>query len=117
MSDWHLGADSGISHVPAAALGASDRNWVGNDDSQRNQHGVVALSESPILLSLSWRESKDQPAKAVGTFRLHLDVLLANRLIRVEDERSVRVRFFHDDDGNIYLQSKLSEPRVLVGRT
>jgi hypothetical protein len=116
MTDFHLGADSGISHIPAAALSRADRAWTGNDDSHRNHHGIVSLSESPVKLSLSWREAKERPAKPIGTFRLHLDVLLTNRLIRREDYESVRVRFFHDRDGHVYLQLNLSEPRVLVGR-
>ena len=93
-----------------------DRSWTGNDTSGRAHHGVIPLASSPLELSLSWRESAQHPSKLVGCFRLDLHRLLADGVIRSEDAKFVRVRFFHDLDGGVYLQTKRDAPRVLVGR-
>jgi hypothetical protein len=52
----------------------------------------------------------------VGCFRLDLPQLLAAGLVRLERRGEVRLRFFHDPDGKIYLQTRLDAPRFMLGR-
>jgi hypothetical protein len=52
----------------------------------------------------------------VGCYRLDLERLLKEDLIRVEGPGTVRLRFFHDHDGKVYLQRRLDAPRYLLGR-
>lgn len=106
-----------VQFVASSDRSKPDRRWCGNDDSARNHHGVIPLSSSPVDLELSWKASKNASAKVIGRMRLDLQALLAEGLVRREDSESVRVRFFHDDDGKIYIQTKLDESRFLVGRT
>ena len=106
----------GFERLGTHTLEKTDRIWIGNDDSARNQHGVMRLAESPVTLSLCWRASATKPAVIVGCSRLDLGRLLANGLIRIERNGAVRVRFVHDADGRIYLQVKRGEPRIEAGR-
>jgi hypothetical protein len=92
-----------------------DRIWCGNDNSARQHHGVVALNESPLVLELSWRASKLAAAKYVCCVQLDLPRLVAAGLVRYENSERIRLRFYHDHDGNVYIQTKLGEPRYLVG--
>ena len=105
-----------VQFVASSDLSKPDRRWCGNDDSARNHHGVVPLSSSQVDLELSWKSSKTASAKLIGRMRLDLRALLAEGLVRREDSSSVRLRFFHDHDGKIYIQAKLNEARFLVGR-
>ena len=99
-----------------ASVARANRRWTGNDASARQHHGVVALEASPLILSLSWRSEVGAPAKFVGCYHLDLKRLLKEDLIRVEGAGEVRVRFYHDHDGKIYLQRRLDAPRFLLGR-
>src|SRR5450759_4067908 len=85
---------------------APDRRWCGNDDSARQHHGVVSLAESPLVLELSWRESRTAPKALVCRVRLDLPLLLHEGLVRTEDAAHVRLRFFHDHDGQVYVQCR-----------
>jgi hypothetical protein len=106
----------GFERLGTHTLEKTDRTWIGNDDSARNQHGVIRLAESPVTLRLSWRPSAMRPSVIVGCFRLDLRRLLANGLVRIERAGSVRVRFVHDEHGTVYLQVKRGEPQLEVGR-
>ncbi len=94
----------------------ADRRWCGNDESARQHHGVVALSESPLVLELNWRASKSAAKKRVCLVRLELPWLLGQGLVRREDAKHERLRFFHDRDGKVYIQQNLDGPRYLIGR-
>lgn len=92
------------------------RSWTGNDDSGFQHHGVIALSESPLVLAVSWRPSSARPARSVGCFRLDLRRLLDGDFVRTEGRGKVRLRFFHAGDAGVYVQRRLNTPRYLVGR-
>ena len=92
------------------------RNWTGNDKSQRNHHGKVRLSEDPLCLSLQWKRGPEAQVRLVGHFRLKLKELLLNKYLRQEDDGSLRLRFFHDRDGLIYIQWRSDKPRIPIGR-
>lgn len=77
---------------------------------------MVALAESPLALELSWRASKNAAKKHVCLVRLDLDWPLAEGLVRREGDKHVRLRFFHDHDGKLFIQRSLDGPRYLVGR-
>lgn len=109
-------ATLGITRVSDCVEAGSDRRWVGNDSSQRNRNGVIHLAESPLTLALAWREYREAAEHAIGTFRLDLHRLLEARVIRLENEASVRVRIIHQHSGEIVLQTRLSAPGVLLGR-
>lgn len=93
-----------------------DRHWTGNDASGFHHHGVVALSESPLTLSLQWRVDEDRKPTLVGFFRIDLAALLDGDFIRRDGVGNVRLRFIHAGDGGVYIQRNLSGPRLLVGR-
>lgn len=111
-----LGSESGIERLSDRLDTNALRTWIGNDDSQRNQHGVIPRWDSPLTLALGWRARTGAPIVPVGTFSLDLECLLSRGLIRHEDTERLRVRFIHDRSGSIYLQVRLRDPRVLVGR-
>ena len=105
-----------VAFLRSADSTAPDRRWCGNDDSARAHHGIVALAETPLVLELSWRASKAARKALVCRLRLDLARLLAERLVRAEDAKQVRLRFFHDHDGKVYIQVKQDAPRFLIGR-
>jgi hypothetical protein len=104
----------GCTQLPISLKVSVDRRWVGNDESSRNHHGVIPLSDSPLTLGLSWKAGKGKPAVVVAVLKLDLKILLADGLVRSESADSVRVRFFHDGYGHIYLQTRMGEPRLRV---
>ena len=106
----------GVERLDTGSIATVDRRWAGNDDSARNHNGVVRLSESPLTLALSWRSARKKPAAFVGCFRLDLHQLLTSGLVRIERRGEVRLRFIHDHDGKIYLQSRLNGPRFVLGK-
>lgn len=96
-----------------------DCDWIGNDKSGRHNHNKVSLNSSPLKLRLSWKKSPDHPVHFIGVFDLDLRKLLAAGYVRIEsktDEKEVRLRFYHDVDDVIYIQTKIGEPRLPVGR-
>ena len=99
---------------------ASDiqRDWTGNDESDRNHHGKVRLSEGRLRLRLSWRKSPKDSAHLVGIFDLDLKHLLKAGYIRSEaqSENEVRLRFYHGWDDVISIQVNLKEPSLPIGR-
>jgi hypothetical protein len=105
---------SGCKSLPLRLKDSADRRWIGNDESKRNHNGVIPLADSPLTLALSWRAGKGKPAVVVAVMELDLERLLAEGFIRSEKRDSVRVRFYHDSDGHVYLQTRLGEPRIRV---
>ena len=93
------------------------RRWNGNDRSQRNHNGAVPLSEDPLEIILRWKKSPEHPARPVGCFRLNLRALLEAGYIRADNKLGhVRLRFFHDHDGSIYIEVRPGRPRLLIGK-
>src|SRR5688572_8610330 len=84
------------------------RQWTLRDDNGRHYHNIVRLSESPLYLALSWRETAAAAVKPVGVFRLDLRKLLAKGYIRYESEKgkgdAVRLRVVRRDDGTFCVQ-------------
>ena len=115
---------SDLSHL-ARSLQSSevseiDRDWTGNDEGGRHNQNRVNLDSSPLTLRLSWRKSPDDPAHLIGVFVLDLRRLLADGYVRVEpgtEEKEIRLRFYHDTDDVIYIQTKSDAPKLPVGRT
>lgn len=110
--------ESLVSRVSETALPQHHRRWNGNDASQRNHNGVVSLDDDPLYLRLAWRRSSSAPAVPVGCFRLDLRQLLAEGYGREEPNHPghIRLRFYHADDGVIYIQVNRSGPALAVGR-
>ena len=50
------------------------RDSTGNDNSRRNQTGIVDLGESPLRLRLSWKKSPKDSVHLIGVYDLYLDV-------------------------------------------
>lgn len=99
---------------------ASDirRDWTGNDESNRNHNGKVHLSESPLRLRLSWKESPKHNAHLVGIFDLDLQRLLEAGYVRLDSksENELRLRFYHGWDNVIYIQANMKAPALPIGR-
>jgi len=99
-------------------LKPTHRRWNGNDRSQRNHNGAVPLSDDPLDIVLNWKASPAAPVHPVGCFRLNLADLLSAGYIRLDNKRGhVRLRFFHDNDGCVYIEITHGRPRLLIGKT
>jgi hypothetical protein len=109
-----------VERVPEIPTGIRARRWVLRDDNQQHYHGVVRLSETPVLIELWWKWSATAAERLVGQFALHLPELLAADLIRFEREDmagdEVRVRFYRGSGGVIYVQARSDRPGLPVGR-
>lgn len=92
------------------------RSWTGNDESGCHHHSAIPLRNSPLYLKLAWKRDSQSHTCFVGNFVLNLELLLASGLVRKESSGHVRLRFFHDIDDTIYIQTKCNEPRLAVGR-
>jgi uracil-DNA glycosylase len=94
------------------------RDWTGNDDSARNHHSVVLLSESPLRLRLSWKRGRTGKAQFIGVFDLNLPGLLAAHHVRLEpgETNAIRLRFYHGTDEVIYIQVNSQSPGLPIGR-
>ena len=98
-------------------LRPAHRRWNGNDRSQRNHNGAVPLAEDPFDVVLNWKASPTAPVCPVGCFRLDLAQLLSAGYVRLDKRRGhIRLRFFHDDDGCVYIETAQGRPRLLIGR-
>lgn len=99
---------------------ASDirRDWTGNDESARNHHGKVPLTESPLRLRLSWKKGPTDSAHLIGIFDLDLKQLLKAGYIRYEpkSQSEVRLRFYHHWDNVIYIQVNSKGKGLPIGR-
>ncbi len=114
---------SNLSHLARrlqrSEVSGVDRDWTGNDESGRHHHNKVSLNSSPMRLRLSWKRSSEDAVHLIGVFELDLRRLLADGYVRVEpktEAREIRLRFYHDADGVIYIQTKIGEPRLPVGK-
>ena len=102
-------------HVEDSEMPPAHRSWTGNDTSQREQHERVRIVETPLFLHLSWRKDRTAQPVPVANLKLDLTGLLAGHYIRKDGDGHARLRFFHDDDGSICIQTKSGEPRLVVG--
>jgi hypothetical protein len=106
-----------LSEIPSTTR---PRRWVLRDDNQQHYHGVVRLSDSPVLIELRWKSSASAPEQPVGCFALHLPELLAADLVRFEREEvagdEVRVRFHRGSGGVVYIQTRSDRPSLPIGR-
>ena len=114
---------SNLSHLAqrlqSSEVSGVDCDWTGNDESGRHNHNKVSLNSSPMRLRLSWKRSPDDHVHLIGVFDLDLRKLLADGYVRVEpktEDKEIRLRFYHDADGVIYIQTKMGEPKLPVGR-
>ena len=90
--------------------------WTGNDTSRRGNHVRAPLAEIPFFVSLSWRKDRSSKPAHVADLKLDLPELLAEHLVRKISARHVLVRFVHERDGSVSLQTKSGAPRLRVGR-
>jgi hypothetical protein len=108
-----------VARLPAPPRGTRVRRWVLRDDNQQHYHGVVRLSEGPVVIELRWKPTREGPEQEVGCFALHLPELLAADLIRFEREaepgEDVRVRFYRGSGGVVYIQARSDRPSLPVG--
>lgn len=96
-------------------LPAGHRKWIGNDAKGRHHQNKVSRTETQLYMHLSWKAGSDAPVQFVGCYELDMVQLLAQGYLRADGPDAVRLRFFHADDGNIYIQSRLDAPRLRVG--
>ena len=96
-------------------LAPKHRCWNGNDDTKRNHHSAVLLTNDPFDLALNWKPSSRAPAQVVGYYRFNLKPLLANGYIRRDAKLGyVRFRIFHDKDGGFYVEARNGGPRLRI---
>ena len=106
-----------IKMASPADLSPGHRAWNGNDRTNRNYHNAVPLDEDPFDIALKWKASPSAPLRPVGCFRLNLAALLAEGFIRRDQMAGhVRLRFFHDLDDCIYIETWSGAPRLLIGK-
>jgi hypothetical protein len=102
--------------VASVPNNVSSRAWTLRDDNHSHYHSVVRIAESPLYLTLHWRESQDTPVLPVGVFKLDLQGLLAGGYIREEPVGSagsdVRLRIIRDPAGGFYIEAKQEGPRL-----
>src|SRR5437868_9241889 len=100
-----------------ANLSPSARRWNGNDETDRNHHGLVPIADNPLEISLCWKTSSNATPKPIGFYRLYLSNLQAAGFVGPTKNGHVRLRFFHDMDDCIYIEL-LSKPRkrLLIGK-
>lgn len=99
--------------------GVRGRRWVLRDDNQRHSHGVVSLTDDPVVIELFWKSDARGREQRVGLYRLHLARLLADGYVRYEREAApgdeVRLRFYRGDRGVMYIQSRAEGPALAIG--
>jgi hypothetical protein len=105
-----------VEQITETAVPSRLRRWNGNDASGRQHHARVPLAETPMFLKLSWRKNRNAPALHVADLKLDLPGLLAGHYVRRDGEGHIRLRFFHDESGEVCIQTKSGEPRLVVGR-
>ncbi len=95
------------------------RDWTGNDNSRRNQTGIVDLGESPLRLRLSWKKSPKDSVHLIGVYDLYLEQLRLDGYVRDESttKNKIRLRFYHAHDGLIYIQVNSNGPKLPIGYT
>jgi hypothetical protein len=104
--------------VQGAPPGANIRRWTLRNDNHSHYHNVVNISESPLYLELSWRQTATDPVRRVGIFRLNLLGLLQSGYIRWEPVNSsgpeARLRIVRAVDGQFYVQVNQKGLRILL---
>jgi hypothetical protein len=97
-------------------LDPKHRKWIGNDDTDRNHHGLVPIDEQPCDMALCWKNSKAGVAKLIGFYRLNLENLCGAGYVARKPGNQVRLRFYHDSDDCIYIEIKPGHPRLVIGK-
>lgn len=104
--------------VQNAPQEANIRRWTLRNDNHSHHHGVMNISDSPLYLELSWRQTATDPVMRVGLFRLDLPCLLQGGYIRWEPANSsgpeVRLRIVRKIDGKLYEQVNQNGPQILL---
>jgi hypothetical protein len=96
-------------------LRAGFLDWTGNDESGRQHHNPVPLSNSPRDVRLHWKTSKNAQPRFIGCYRLDLHKLLTEGYVRKDTAPThVRLRFFHSEDGGIHIQVRRDSPALLL---
>ncbi len=97
-------------------LSPKHRVWNGNDDTDRNHHGLVPIGEQPFDICLNWKRSKSDEPKLIGYFRLNLENLCDAGFVDRKPANQVRLRFYHDTDNCIYVEIRPGSPRLLLAK-
>ena len=92
------------------------RHWIGNDANGRHHHGMIPVEELTVDIHLEWKADAAARPQEVGCYRLQIPVLLAARFVRTDGPGHVRLRFVHAEDGNVYIQTRANQPRLVVGK-
>lgn len=97
---------------------AANRNWNGNNAvAARTFFGLIPLSQSPVVLRLSWKKSANHKPVLVGVYTFDLHKLLDSGYV-YEPENSpgkVRLRFQYSDGGVIELARRRTGPSIEIG--
>ncbi len=108
-----------VERVDAVQDDAPRRRWVLRDDNQRQYHGVVHLSQSPLFVELLWKADARSREQLVGLYRLNLPALVREGYARREREHApgdeVRIRFVRGDRGVVFIQVRADAPALPVG--
>lgn len=105
-----------VKRVRLHELPPGHRRWTGNDASQRNHNGRVPANEDPVFLELNWKRSKGEAARLVGGFVVNLNRLVRAGYLAMDPSGDVRLKFFHDIDGFVYLGRGASKKKIAIGR-
>ena len=92
------------------------RHWIGNDANGRHHHGMIPVGEVTVDIHVQWKADAAARPQEVGCFRLHIPTLLEARVDRTDGRNHVRLRFVHAEDGSVCLQTRMNQPRLVVGR-
>lgn len=93
-----------------------NHTWHANESTGRGVwHGKIRNTADPTSLRLYWRDNSKRPEQYIGTFRLHLNALLARRYIRKDGPVHVRVNFINID-GTIVLATSRMTPHIVIGQ-
>ena len=93
-----------VRRVGLAELPKGHRTWTGNDESQRNFNNRV--SEDTAFVHLRWRRNGKAAVREVGAFQVNVTALAREGYLAHDPQGGIRLKFFHDHDGNPILPFK-----------
>jgi predicted DNA binding CopG/RHH family protein len=105
-----------IKRVPKRELPQKHRRWTGNDANQRNHSGRIPPGENPVYLELRWKKDKYAAETPVGCFRIDVLALRRNGYLAEDPAGGIRLKFFHEMDGTVYLGRGIKRKKIPVGR-
>jgi hypothetical protein len=108
-----------VERLESFPRGVKVARWVIRDDNNQHYHGVVQLSQSPLLIELKWKPTSAGAEQLVGRYRLSLAELLSGDFVRFEREGetgdNIRLRFYRGSDGIVSIQARADRPGLPIG--